>query len=329
VPDPREPQENGELATGLAEHDEQGAGAPGQAGVWEATSTEGFGPLPKVKRKKITPASEHPWVVRTADATVMPTRERLRTALPLLRMYSLRQIQLRYRQSLLGLAWTVVQPVAIMAIYGFIFSAFLDVNGGGLPYLSMAWTGLTVWMFVQAALQMGTVSLQNDSWLLGRVWFPREIIPLAPVVAGLIDLLVAAVILLAIVVVQGVGLSVHAVTLVLPMAVLVVWCAAVSVFTATITVFLRDMATIVGLGLRLLFIATPVMYPEQSVPEHLRWINAVNPFASVVVNTRAALLSHEWPNWELLAFHLVTGSALLALAMWYLRSVERRMVDVA
>lgn len=314
------------------ERDEEAGGEPvasGQGGVWEASSREGFGPLERTRRARVTPPSEHPWVVRTADTTIMPAKHRLRSSLPLLRMYSARQVQLRYRQSILGLAWTVVQPVAIMAIYGFIFSAFLEVDGGGLPYLSMAWTGLTIWMFVQAALQMGTVSLQNDSWLLGRVWFPREIIPLAPVVAGLIDLLAAAAILIVIVIVQGVGISIHAVSLVLPLLVLVVWGAAISVFCATVTIFLRDMATIVGLGLRLLFIATPVMYPEKAVPEHLRWINAVNPFGAVVTNTRASLLSHVWPNWELLGFHLVIGSAFLAGALWYLRSVERRMVDVA
>lgn len=304
----------------------------GQApGVWESTSTEAFGPLPKVKSKLrgVTLAADSPWVVRTADSTQMPAKTRFLTSWPLLRMYSLRQVQLRYRQSMLGLSWTLLQPVAIMAIYGFIFQVFLEVDGGGLPYLSVAWAGLTIWMFVQAAIQMGTVSLQNDSWLLGRVWFPREIIPLAPVLAGLIDLGAAAAILVVIVMVQGIGLSFHIIALPLVLLVLVVWCAAISVFCATVTIFLRDMATIVGLGLRLLFIATPVMYPDSTVPEHLRWVNAVNPIGAVVSNTRATVLSHTWPNWELLVFHLFIGTGFLMLSLWYLRSVERRMVDVA
>src|SRR5690606_18322391 len=172
-------------------------------GVRAAPCQEGVGPLPRSKTHRVAPVAGQPWVVGMADSTRMPTRTRLLTSWPLLRMYAARQVQLRYRQSMLGLAWTVVQPVAIMAIYGFIFSVFLDVDGGGLPYLSVAWTGLTVWMFVQASIQMGTVSLQNDAWLLGRVWFPREVIPLAPVMAGLIDLAVAAAILVVIVIVQG------------------------------------------------------------------------------------------------------------------------------
>lgn len=312
--------------------DEYGPGATDDEavpGVWATDMGEALGPR-RVDRKKKAPSVEgQPWVVRTADATEMPAKARMATFWPLLRMYSMRQIQLRYRQSLLGLSWTVLQPVAIMAIYGFIFTTFLEVDGGGLPYLSVAWAGLTVWMYVQASVQMGTVALQADSWLLGRVWFPREIIPLAPVVAGMVDLLAAAAILVVIVIAQGIGLSYHLVAVPYVFLILLVWCAAISVFCATVTIFLRDMATIVGLGLRLLFIATPVMYPEATVPVELRWVNAVNPFAVVVNNTRATVLSHQWPNWELLAVHLVVGGAFLAGALWYLSAVERRMVDVA
>ena len=299
-----------------------------EPGIWATDTGEAFGARPIVRRRKAAPITDHAWVVRTADSTEMPLATRLRTSWPLLRMYSMRQIQLRYRQSVLGLSWTVVQPVAIMAIYGSIFTIFLKVDGGGLPYLSVAWAGLTVWMYVQAAVQMGTVSLQNDAWLLGRVWFPREIIPLAPVVAGLIDLAVAGVILFGIVIFQGLGLSIHLLALPLIVAVLVAWCAAISVFCAAITIFMRDMATIVSLGLRLLFIATPVMYPETTVPVHLRWVNAANPFAVVTNTTRATVLSHVWPNWGLLGFHLLIGGVLFVGALWYLTAIERRIVDV-
>ena len=142
-------------------------------------------------------------MIRTADTDQIPTATRLATLWPLLIMYSRRQVQLRYRQSALGLSWTLLQPLAIMAIYGFIFTQFLDVDGGGDPYLSMAWSGLTVWMYVQASVQAGTVSLLNDSYMLGRVWFPREIIPLAPVVAGFVDLAMAGLVLVVVVLAQG------------------------------------------------------------------------------------------------------------------------------
>jgi lipopolysaccharide transport system permease protein len=243
-------------------------------------------------------------------------------------MYSKRQVQLRYRQSALGLAWTLIQPIAIMAIYGFVFTQFLDVSSEGDPYLSMAWSGLTVWMFVQAALQSGVMSLLNDSYMIGKIWFPREIIPLAPVMAGLVDLGTAGIVLVGVVLVQGASIGLNWISLLPIFVVLMVWVSAISVFTATLNIFLRDLATIVGLGLRLMFIATPVMYPASVVPLNLSWVLTMNPFAVIINNVRAVMIGGDWPNWELLALHFVLGSVFLYGALWYLRAVERRMVDV-
>ena len=290
-----------------------------------STTSSGGGQAPAVDHS----AASHRWVVRTADGDQMDTTTRLTTSWPLLRMYSARQVQLRYRQSLLGLSWTFLQPVAIMAIYGFIFTRILDVSGEGIPYLSMAWSGLTVWMYVQATIQMGCVSLLNDAYMIGKVWFPREIIPLAPVLGGLVDLGMAAAVLVPILLVQGGAFGPQLLTLPLLLAVLLVWVSAISVLTATITIFLRDMATIVSLLLRLGFIATPVMYPSSLATEQgLGWLIAANPFAVVIDNLRAVAIAGDWPNWELLALQGALGAALFYGSLKYLRLVERRMVDV-
>jgi lipopolysaccharide transport system permease protein len=273
-------------------------------------------------------AVTHKWVIRTSEADQIPAVTRWSTSWPLLVMYSKRQVQLRYRQSALGLAWTLIQPIAIMAIYGFVFTQFLDVSSEGDPYLSMAWSGLTVWMFVQAALQSGVMSLLNDSYMIGKIWFPREIIPLAPVMAGLVDLGTAGIVLVGVVLVQGASIGLNWISLLPIFVVLMVWVSAISVFTATLNIFLRDLATIVGLGLRLMFIATPVMYPASVVPLNLSWVLTMNPFAVIINNVRAVMIGGDWPNWELLALHFVLGSVFLYGALWYLRAVERRMVDV-
>lgn len=273
-------------------------------------------------------AVRHRWVVRTADGDEMATSTRLATSWPLLRMYAVRQFHLRYRQSSLGLAWTLVQPIVLVGIYGFVFYEVLGVDTGDLPYLSVVWIGITVWMYVQAGVQQGTVSLLNDAWLLGRVWFPREIIPLAPVVSGLIDLAVAGGILVVIVFVQGGTVSLPLLAVPLVLALLVVWVAALSLITGTITIFFRDMATLVALGLRLLFIATPVMYPATTIPVEYAWMNSVNPFAVVVNALRDVLLLQVWPDWRLLALHGAIGAGLFATGLRYLRAVERRMVDI-
>jgi lipopolysaccharide transport system permease protein len=284
--------------------------------------------LKRRERKSRHNAASHRWIVRTPDSDQLAASTRWATSWPLLRMWSVRQVQLRYRQSVLGLSWTIVQPVAIMAIYGFVLTAFLDVSGDGLPYLCMAWAGLTVWQYVAGAVQQGAVSLRNDSWIVAKVWFPREIVPLAPVLASLIDLAAAGAILFALAIVQGVGISYHAIALPAPILVLMLWVAAACVLTGTITVFFRDMATIVALGLRLAFIATPIMYTANLIPEEYRWINAANPITVVVEGVRRCVLGHTWPDWPLLAFHGTIGVVLLVMALKYLSTVERRMIDV-
>ncbi len=270
----------------------------------------------------------HRWVVRTPDGDKIAAATRLSTMWPLLRMYSVRSLRLRFRQSALGLSWTIFQPIAILAIYGFVFTRFLNVTGGGLPYLSVAWAGLTVWMFIQAGVQGGTVALLGDAWIISKVWFPREVVPMAPVAAGLVDLAVALVLLLVIVIVQGVGLSYQIVALPLVLAVIVIWVMAVTMFAATITVFFRDMATIIALGLRLAFIATPVMYPQSQMPPQYNWLAEINPITVVINGVRDTVLMHTWPSWKLLAAQALLGSALLFVALRYLRAVERRMVDI-
>lgn len=309
-------------------------GAAGEGDEVATTSDEDFGRWGAELDGRPDPvdhsAHRHRWVVRTPEGDQMAAATRLATSWPLLRMYAVRQFRLRYRQSALGLGWTVVQPVALVAIYGFIFSNVLGVTTEERdgPFLSVIWIGVSVMMYLQAAIQSGAVSLVNDAWLLARVWFPREIIPLAPVVSGLVDLAVTGVIAAFIVAIQGATPSWPMLSIPLVLALLIVWVAALSVITATITVFFRDMATIVALGLRLLFIATPVMYPQSIVPPEYGWLQAVNPFAVVVNNLRHIVLGRVWPNWELLALHGAAGAALLAGGLWYIRTVERRMVDV-
>jgi lipopolysaccharide transport system permease protein len=273
-------------------------------------------------------ASDHQWVNRTPAGVQMPVKTRMATGGPLLWMYAVRQVNLRYRQSVLGLAWTIVQPVAILAIYGFIFIKILDVETLDQPYLLVAWSGLTVWMYVQASIQAGAVSLLNDAFMISRVWFPREVVPLAPVVGGFIDLGVCAAILVPVAILNDGRLTPALLAIPVLLVLLVVWVSAISILTSTITVFFRDMATIVALVIRLLFIGTPVMYPAGVVPPEYGWVTASNPFAVIVDNLRAIIIGGVWPNWELIAVHLVIGSALLWVGLRYLRRVELRIVDI-
>jgi lipopolysaccharide transport system permease protein len=222
----------------------------------------------------------------------------------------------------------VAQPLALLAIFGTVMSRFLHVQSDGLPYASFAFAGLVPWAFFSAAVTAGVPSILNASGIVGKVYFPRELIPLSATVASGIDLAIATGLLVALAMGQGVGLSITAVALVPVDLVLVLWVAAITVLGATLTVFVRDLRHVVPIALQLAFFATPIVYPATLVPEGFRWIERANPVAVVAQSTRDVVLHHQWPPWAWLAVHAVVGLVLLVVAVAYARSVEPRIPDV-
>jgi lipopolysaccharide transport system permease protein len=278
----------------------------------------------------LTGAATTGWTCRTVDGGPrLPLRHRLRALLPLLRVWTEREFRARYRQSALDVTWSVVQPIGVVLIYGFLFSVVLDVSADGLPYLSFAFAGIAGWRFLSFATSASFPSIVEAHSTITKVYFPREVIPLSVVGASLVDLSIVTVILLVVAVAQGVGLSITAVALVPIDLVLVLYVAAACVFGAAISVFVRDVALVLPLVQQLLFVGSPIMYPASLLPDGLQWMEQVNPVAVVVGSTRDAVLHHTWPPWDLLAVHLVVAATLLVLALRYSRSVESQMADVA
>lgn len=271
---------------------------------------------------------DHPWVCTGPEGLIGGGLwHRLRSQVPLLRIWIGREFSARYRQSVLDVVWSLVQPVATLAIYGSVLIGAFGVTGDGLPYLSFAWAGLTAWTFLSNALAMAVPSIGYDG-AISKTYFPREVIPLAVIGTALVDLGIQTVILCGLAVFQGIGLSVHLVALAAVDLVLVLWVAAIGVFGAAVSVFIRDVRHITGLALRLGFFASPIMYPITQYPERFGWVVNVNPVAVVSEGMRDVVLRHTWPEWSVLAVHGALAGTLLVLALLYTRSVEPRMVDL-
>ena len=255
-------------------------------------------------------------------------RPRLQRDAGLVRILALRELKLRYRENVLDIAWALITPVAIMAVYGVVLTQSFDAESQCAPYLSSAWTGLVVWTFFATALGTASWSMLTASDLIGKVYFPREVLPLASVGATLLDLGVGLVTIVAVVLVQQVHLSAVALTALPSLAVLVVWTAALCIFSSAAAVFLRDITQGVQLFLRVGFFATPVMYEPSLLPDALAWTASVNPLAVVIGGLRDPVLCGQQPDWAVLAAQFAVGTTLLALAVLYVRSVESRMTDV-
>lgn len=242
-------------------------------------------------------------------------------------MLAQREFRLRYRQSALKTGWAVLTPLVLLGVYGTVLTQSFGVAASCGTYLSSAWTGLVLWTFFATAVAGSATSVLTSSDLVAKIAFPRAAIPLAVTGATLVDLAVGIATLVGLVLVQEVHLTVASVAVLLPLGVLVVWTAAISVVVATLAAFSRDVVHGVGLGLRVGFIFSPVMYEASFVPEQVAWTAQANPVAVAITGARAALLCGGGLPTGLLVGHLIAGAAVLWGALAYTRSIETRIAD--
>ena len=254
-------------------------------------------------------------------------RERLERTWALLKILTPREFRVRYRESMLDLAWAVITPVVYLVVYGIILTQAFGATGSCAPYLSSAWTGLVVWTFFSGALGMATSSLILAAPLTSKIYFAGEAIPLADVGVNGLDFSIAFLTIPLVAGLQGIVPTVTVLGAIPVVIMIVVWTAALSVLAGALAVFIRDLTQAVQLFLRAGFFATPVMY-EASFLGSLSWLAAVNPIAVGIDGLRRSLLCGLWPNWDLLAVQLVLGTVLLVASLAYVRRVEQRFADV-
>jgi lipopolysaccharide transport system permease protein len=229
----------------------------------------------------------------------------------LLWLWTLREVQVRYKQSLLGAAWAILQPLALTLIFTLVFSRLVHVDTGDIPYPIFSYTALVPWTFFATSLSFGIASLVTNMNLVTKIYFPREILPLAAIGAAFVDFLVSAVILAGMMVIYGQRpgwLSLWVVPLVLLQMALTI---AVVLLGSALLVFFRDVRFVVPLLIQLWMYASPVIYPVTLVPEKYLVLYFLNPMAGIIDGYRRVLLMGEAPS--LYALGLGTSVTLLLL----------------
>lgn len=254
--------------------------------------------------------------------------DRCRWTVELVRVLSPRELRTRYRQSILDIAWALISPVAVLIVYGIVLTQSFSVTGGGVPYLSLAWSGLVLWTFFATSLGTSVVSLISAQDLVTKVNFPKEALPLSMVGASLADLAIGLVTVFVLATIQGIRPTWHTLLFPLPIIMLVVWTAALAVFVAVFAAFIRDVPHIVQLAIRVGFFATPVMYDAAILPPAFAWTASVSPVAVAIEAFRDAVLRGKVPDLTLLGIQLLVASVLLAASVLYTRAVEARVTDV-
>jgi lipopolysaccharide transport system permease protein len=238
-----------------------------------------------------------------------------------------RDIKVRYKQTVLGAAWAVIQPVMLMVVFSIFFGRLAGMPSDGLPYPIFAYAALLPWTFFANALASSAGSVVGSSHLISKVYFPRLIIPLASIGSWLVDFLIATLILLSLMVFYDVGWSMN--LLAAPILLLAVAFTALGVGTllAALTVAYRDFRYVVPFLLQFWMFATPVVYPASLVPDHWQWVLNLNPMAGLIEGFRSTFLARPF-DVSAIATSLGAGIVMFVAGIMYFERVERRFADL-
>ena len=239
-----------------------------------------------------------------------------------------REVKVRYKQTLIGAAWAVLQPAMTMAIFTVIFGRLAGIPSDGVPYPLFAYAALLPWTYFSEAVGRGGLSLVGDANLIRKVYFPRVLIPVAAVVAPIVDFCFAFALLLGMLAWYGVAPSMG--VLMLPAFVLlaVTTALAVSLWLSALNVRYRDVRHTIPFLLQIWMYVSPVVYPVSVVPADMRVLYGLNPMVGVIEGFRWGLLGRQAPDPALIAMSVLMVAGLLAGGLVFFRRQEPALADV-
>ncbi|MBA4123895.1 MAG: ABC transporter permease [Acidobacteria bacterium] len=245
----------------------------------------------------------------------------------LLYILTMRDIKVRYKQTLLGAAWAIIQPLFTMLIFTLFFGKLAGMPSDGIPYPIFAYAGLLPWTFFSNAVTNSGNSLVGNSNLITKIYFPRMIIPMASVASGLLDFVIAFGLLVVLMFYYGVGLSIN--LLILPVLLVLTSLLAIGVgmWMSALNVKYRDVRYALPFLVQLGMFASPIIYPLSLVPEKWRWLIALNPLAGQIEAYRSAFFGKPF-DWLSLGVSAVLTFAVLIYSAYNFRRMEKSFADI-
>jgi len=239
-----------------------------------------------------------------------------------------RDLKVRYKQTVIGIGWAVLQPFVTMVVFTVIFGKLVKVPSDGLPYPIFAYSALLPWNYFASALQRCVASVVGDAALVSKVYFPRLILPLAGTVSGFADFFVSFLLLLGMMAFYGLGVSWSA--LALPFLLLLALCSALAVglWLSALNVRYRDVGHTIPFLMQVWMYASPIVYPVSMIPEKYRFMYSLNPMAGVIEGFRWALLGKQSPDFSVMAVSTAVVLLLIIGGLIFFRNMERTFADV-
>ena len=238
-----------------------------------------------------------------------------------------RDIKVRYKQTVLGIAWAVLQPLVTMLIFSIIFGRLAKIPSDGLPYPLFVFSGLIAWTFFSTAVSMGANSMVNAGPMISKVYFPRLIIPIASIGVGAVDFLISFLLLLIIMAFYGIFPNSQILLLPIFLFGLFLTIFGLSAWLSSLTVMYRDFRFIVPFMLQIWMYLTPVIYPLSFIPEKWQWLVYLNPVSGWVSAIRSSVLGTEF-NLLGLCSSVIFTIVILIIGLNFFKQTEQRFADV-
>jgi lipopolysaccharide transport system permease protein len=240
-----------------------------------------------------------------------------------------RDIKTRYAQSVLGVGWAIIQPVFSMIVFTVVFGNLARVDSEGVPYAIFSYTALVPWTFFSTSLTSASSSLISSKNMITKVYFPRLVIPISPVLGKMIDFGISFLILLGLMVWFGIKPTIWALMVPLFIILMMLTSAGMGMWLTALSIQYRDIRYGADFFIQLLMYASPVIYATSKIPAKFQLIYALNPMVGVIEGFRAALLGTRAMPWDLLGMGALMAVAFFLSGAMYFRSMEKYFADVA
>jgi lipopolysaccharide transport system permease protein len=237
-----------------------------------------------------------------------------------------RDIKVRYKQTLLGALWAILQPLTTMIIFTYFFGKLARIPTDGIPYPVFFYTGLLIWTYFSGAVTNGANSLLGNTNLITKVYFPRLIIPAAAVGAGLVDFAIASILLIGFLIYYSFPVNAGYLMLLPLVTLTTLFALGLAVWLSALNVRYRDVRYALSFVIQVWMFVSPIIYPSTLVPEQWRWVLLLNPLTGIVEGFRAALFGQDF-QWLALAYSTGFTLMLLVYAAYKFRRMERHFAE--
>src|SRR3989344_3470970 len=246
----------------------------------------------------------------------------------LLWAFTLKEIKIRYKQTILGTAWAILQPAALTIIFSLIFGLFLRIDSQGVPFIVFYYSALLPWTFVTTSISFGSLSVTNNSGLVTKVYFPREILPFSTIGAAFFDLLMGSVIFIFLMLLYGITFSPSLIFIAIIAPTLLILTSGISLILSSINVLFRDVKFVVPLVLQIWLYASPIIYTIDRIPDSIRKFYIFNPVAPLIQSFRDVTVLGRDPNFKELSLAILLSILIFLVGYLFFKRKERIFADV-